>query len=43
MKKFLDDESAEVWPLPASQFADLLPKEIERYKKAAKLAGVSAQ
>lgn len=43
MKKFLDGESAEAWPLPMSQFADLLPKEIERYRKAAKLAGVSAQ
>lgn len=43
MKKFLDGESAEAWPLPASQFAELLPKEIERYKIAAKLAGVTAQ
>ena len=43
MKKFLDGESAEAWLLPVSQFADLLPKEIERYKKAAKLAGVTAQ
>jgi len=43
MKKFLDGESAEAWLLPTSQFADLLPKEIERYKKAAKLAGVTAQ
>jgi tripartite-type tricarboxylate transporter receptor subunit TctC len=43
MKKFLEGESAEAWPLPPSQFADLLPKEIERYKKAAKLAGVTAQ
>jgi tripartite-type tricarboxylate transporter receptor subunit TctC len=43
MKKFLDGESAEAWLLPVSQFSDLLPKEIERYKKAAKLAGVTAQ
>ena len=43
MKKFLDGESAGVWIVPASQFAELLPKEIERYKIAAKLAGVSAQ
>jgi tripartite-type tricarboxylate transporter receptor subunit TctC len=43
MKKFLDGESAEAWPLPMAQFGDLLPKEIERYRKAAKLAGVSAQ
>jgi tripartite-type tricarboxylate transporter receptor subunit TctC len=43
MKKFLEGESAEAWPLPMAQFAELLPKEIERYKKAAKEAGVSAQ
>ena len=43
MKKFLDGESAEAWQLPVSQFAELLPKEFERYKKAAKLAGVTAQ
>ena len=43
MKKFLDGESAEAWLLPVSQFSELLPKEIERYKKAAKLAGVTAQ
>lgn len=43
MKKFLDGESAEAWLLPVSQFGELLPKEIERYRKAAKLAGVTAQ
>jgi tripartite-type tricarboxylate transporter receptor subunit TctC len=43
MKKFLDGESAEVWVVPMSQFAELLPREIERYKKAAALAGVTAQ
>jgi tripartite-type tricarboxylate transporter receptor subunit TctC len=43
MKKFLDGESAEAWLLPTAQFPDLLPKEIERYRKAAKLAGVTAQ
>ncbi len=43
MKKFLDGESAEAWVVPMSQFAELLPKEIERYKKAAALAGVTAQ
>ena len=40
-RALLDGESAEAWMLPTSQFADLLPKEIERYKKAAKLAGVA--
>lgn len=43
MRKFLDGESADVWIVPMSQFAELLPKEIERYRKAAKLAGVTAQ
>ena len=43
MKKFLDGESAEAWMLPLAQAGDLLPKEIERYRKAAKLAGVTAQ
>lgn len=43
MKKFLEGESAEAWPLPMAQFGDLLPSEIERYRKAAKLAGVTAQ
>jgi len=43
MKNFLEGESADVWIVPASQFAELLPKEIERYRKAAALAGVTAQ
>ncbi len=43
MKKFLDNEGAEPWPLTPSQLADLLPREIERYKKAAKEAGIPLQ
>ena len=43
MKKFLDGESAEAWPSTVAQIADLLPKEIERYRKAAKEAGITAQ
>lgn len=43
MKKFLDTQGAEPWPLPASQLADLLPKEIARYKKAAQIAGIEPQ
>ncbi len=43
MKKFLDNEGAEPWPLTPSQLVDLLPKEIERYKKAAKEAGIPLQ
>ncbi len=34
MKKFLDTQGAEAWQLPLNQLADLLPKEIARYKKA---------
>jgi tripartite-type tricarboxylate transporter receptor subunit TctC len=43
MKKFLAGEAAEPWPQSPAQLADLLPKEIERYKKAAKLAGIEPQ
>ena len=43
MKKFLDNESAEAWVAGVAQLADLLPREIERYRKAAKEAGITAQ
>lgn len=43
MKKFLDNEGAEPWPLTAAQLIDLLPREIERYKKAAKEADIPLQ
>jgi tripartite-type tricarboxylate transporter receptor subunit TctC len=43
MKKFLDNEGAEPWPQTPAQLSDLLPKEIERYKKAAKEAGITPQ
>jgi tripartite-type tricarboxylate transporter receptor subunit TctC len=43
MKKFLDNESAEAWVATPAQLTDLLPKEIERYRKAAKEAGITAQ
>ena len=43
MKKFLDNEGAEPWPRTPAQLADLLPREIERYKKAAKEAGIPPQ
>jgi tripartite-type tricarboxylate transporter receptor subunit TctC len=42
MKKFLENESAEAWVATPAQIADLLPKEIERYRKAAKEAGITA-
>ncbi len=43
MKKFLADQSCEPWTLVGAQLADLLPKEIERYKKAAQAAGIPLQ
>jgi len=36
MKKFLGDQHIEAWSLPPAQLNDLLPREIERYRKAAK-------
>ena len=43
MKKFLENESAEAWVATPAQIADLLPREIERYRKAAKDAGIPPQ
>lgn len=43
MKKFLDTQGAEAWPLPVAQLSDLLPKEIARYKKAMQVAGIKPQ
>ena len=43
MKKFLDTQGAEPWLLPMAQLPELLPKEIDRYKKAAQLAGIEPQ
>jgi tripartite-type tricarboxylate transporter receptor subunit TctC len=43
MKKFLSDEGAEPWSLPAAQLRDFLPKEIERYRRIAKAAGIESQ
>ena len=43
MKKFLDNESAEAWVATPAQIADLLPREIGRYRKAAKEAGIEPQ
>jgi tripartite-type tricarboxylate transporter receptor subunit TctC len=40
MKKFLAAEGAEPWPLTPQQLDGLLVKEIERYRKAAKVAGI---
>lgn len=43
MKAFLSKQSAEPWPLSPAQISDLLPKEIERYRKIAKAAGIEPQ
>jgi tripartite-type tricarboxylate transporter receptor subunit TctC len=43
MKEFLDREGAEAAPMSVAQLADLLPKEIDRYRKAAKAAGLEPQ
>jgi tripartite-type tricarboxylate transporter receptor subunit TctC len=43
VKKFLDSEAAEPWPRTPSQLDGFLAKEIERYRKAAQLAGIEPQ
>jgi tripartite-type tricarboxylate transporter receptor subunit TctC len=43
MKKLLGSQGAEPWPLNPQQLNGLLVREIERYKKAAQIAGIKAQ
>ena len=43
LKKFIEAEGAEPWPLGPQQLDGLLVKEIERYKKAAQVAGIEPQ
>ena len=43
MKKFLANEGAEPWPLTPAQLDGLLVKEIDRYRKAAQIAGIPPQ
>jgi tripartite-type tricarboxylate transporter receptor subunit TctC len=43
MKQLLDREGAAAAPMTVAQLADLLPKEIARYRKAAKDAGLKPQ
>lgn len=43
MKKFLSDQSCEPWTLSGAALNDLLPKEIDRYRKAARAAGIQPQ
>jgi tripartite-type tricarboxylate transporter receptor subunit TctC len=43
MKKLIAAEGAEPWPLTPQQLDGLLVREIERYRKAAKVAGIEPQ
>ena len=43
MKKYLNGQGAEAWSLTPAQLSDLLPQEIERYRKAAKASGIASQ
>jgi tripartite-type tricarboxylate transporter receptor subunit TctC len=43
MKKFLDNQGVQPWPLTPQQLDGLLVKEIERYKKMAQIAGIKPQ
>jgi tripartite-type tricarboxylate transporter receptor subunit TctC len=43
LKKLIAAEGAEPWPLSPQQLDGLLVKEIERYRKAAKVAGIEPQ
>ena len=43
MRKLIANEGAEPWPLTPQQLDGLLVREIERYKKAAKVAGIEPQ
>ena len=43
MKKVIASQGAEPWPLTPQQLDGLLVREIERYRKAAKVAGIEPQ
>jgi tripartite-type tricarboxylate transporter receptor subunit TctC len=43
MKKVIANEGAEPWPLSPQQLDGLLVREIDRYKKAAQIAGIPPQ
>jgi tripartite-type tricarboxylate transporter receptor subunit TctC len=43
MQKIIANEGAEPWPLTVQQLDGLLVREIDRYKKAAKVAGIQPQ
>jgi tripartite-type tricarboxylate transporter receptor subunit TctC len=43
MKKLIASQGAEPWPLTPKELDGLLVREIERYKKAAQIAGIKPQ
>jgi len=43
MRKFMDEQGAEPWPLTPQQLDGLLVREIDRYRKAAQIAGIQPQ
>lgn len=43
LKKFITNEGAQPWPLTPRELDGLLVREIERYKKAAQVAGIPPQ
>ena len=43
MRKFFAQEGAEPWPLTPQQLDGLLVREIDRYRKAAQIAGIPPQ
>lgn len=43
MRKIISNEGAQPWPLNPQELDGLLVREIERYKKAAKIAGIQPQ
>ena len=43
MKEFLAKQGVEPTPQPAAEIADLLPREIKRYRQIAKSAGITPQ
>lgn len=43
MRKFMEEQGAEPWPLTPQQLDGLLVREIDRYRKAAQIAGIQPQ
>jgi len=43
LRGFLSEQGTEPWPLAPGELRDLLPKEIERYRRIAEMAGIPAE